>query len=56
MRVLMLETRRGCDDGFRTDIYHENHIYSVSDHLARQFISRDHAREATTRDEINFHD
>lgn len=56
MRVLMTETRRGTDDGFRTDIYHENHLYDLSDHLARFFLSRDYAREATERDEIIFHD
>jgi|GEM_PF-2702525 len=56
MRVLMTETRRGSDDGFRTDLYHENHIYDLSDHLARYFISRDYGREATPTDEITFHD
>jgi len=38
MRLLMLETRRGSEDGFAVRRFHKNHHYDIADALARVFL------------------
>jgi hypothetical protein len=43
MRIKMLETRRGSEDGFAVHQYHKGCIYDVADSLAVSFIVSDWA-------------
>ncbi len=38
MRVLMLETRRGSEDGFAVRRFHKGCCYDIADSLARAFL------------------
>lgn len=51
MRVIMLETRRGTEDGFTLRLYHENTEYLLAEGLARQFIQQGYARVLPPPDE-----
>jgi hypothetical protein len=40
MRVLMLETRLGCEDGFIVRCFQQDKVYHMADFLACVFIRR----------------
>ncbi len=40
MRILMLETRLGCEDGFRVRCFKAGEVYDMADFLAALFIRR----------------
>ncbi len=39
MRVLMIETRKGTEDGFTIREYIAGHEYDLREHLARAFLA-----------------
>ena len=43
MKVLMLETRRGTEDGFTVNQYLQGEVYDLRDHLAFAFLAASHA-------------
>ena len=45
MLIQMKETRRGSEDGFRTQEYTEGNVYDVADGLARDFLAKGWAIE-----------
>ena len=48
MRIVMLETRRGSEDGFAVRCFKAGHVYKLADALARTFIQKDWAIEYHT--------
>jgi len=48
MRIAMLETRRGSEDGFVVRRFEQGRIYDVADMLARTFIRAGWALEYET--------
>lgn len=43
MKIRMLETRRGCEDGFAVKRFHKHVEYDMADGLARAFINDGYA-------------
>lgn len=43
MRVRMLQTRRGTEDGFRVRQYKYGKVYEIKERLARSFIAAGYA-------------
>lgn len=43
MRILMLQTRRGTEDGFTVRQYAAGRVYEVREHLARAFLAAGYA-------------
>lgn len=43
MRLLMLDTRRGSEDGFIVRRFYKNQIYDIADSLAQAFIRAGYA-------------
>lgn len=39
MRIVMLETRSGCEDGFIVRYFRKHRTYELADTLARTFIN-----------------
>lgn len=39
MKILMLETHRGCEDGFHARRYHKGKTYDISSTLACAFVN-----------------
>lgn len=47
MRVRMLETRRGTEDGFAIRLFEQGREYEMGDFLARQWIAAGRAQAVT---------
>ena len=45
MQIIMLETRRGCEDGFTVRHYEQDKQYDMADSEARRFIMKGWAKE-----------
>ncbi len=39
MKIKMLSTRRGTEDGFKVQLFKEGGIYNIRDHLALAFLN-----------------
>jgi hypothetical protein len=52
MRIKMLETRRGSEDGFTVRRFEEGEQYDVAEGLARQFLKDGWAYNAESEDEV----
>lgn len=46
MRIRMLQTRRGCEDGYRLRCFIAGRTYDIADGLARAFLRAGHAERA----------
>src|SRR4051794_4919154 len=46
MKITMLGTRRGCEDGFAVMQYHKGETYDMADTQARDFVQKGWAKEA----------
>lgn len=49
MKVRMLETRRGSDNGYKIVLYMKGETYEVGDSLGRAFIASGFARRVPVR-------
>jgi hypothetical protein len=54
MFIKMLETRRGCQDGWKVELFEEGNTYDVADSLAGQFFHDKSALRATVHEELNY--
>lgn len=47
MLIKMLQTRRGCEDGFTVKQYYKDEIYDLRDTLAIYFIINKYAKQTS---------
>lgn len=45
MRIEMMETKDGANDGFTIKTYQAGHVYEVSEDLGKSFVSGKYAKE-----------